>query len=220
MCFSAEASFGAGAVLSVAGIITMRKVKEASHLAFAAIPLFFGIQQITEGFVWVTLQNDAYAALQEPSIYLFSFFSHILWPIWVPFAVLLFEKDPKKKSILFGIFSVAILLAIGEVYNISTYGVQARIEGQHIQYFINFSGNFILISDIFYALVTLIPCFISSHKKMRLFSVALIATVIIAIVFYKEWLISVWCFFAAMLSVIVYSIIKHITEEQESFKTV
>jgi hypothetical protein len=47
MCFSPEASFVGGIIISTVGVVTLRKVHKPSQLVFASIPLFFGIQQIT-----------------------------------------------------------------------------------------------------------------------------------------------------------------------------
>lgn len=208
MCFSAEASFGAGAILTVAGIVTIKQIKQPHQMALAAIPLFFGIQQIAEGFVWLTLTHIQMANWQNIAIHCFTFFSHILWPVWVAFAVLLFEKDTIKKNILFLIFSIGLLLSLSEVYFIATYGVQASVKGHHIEYTIAFPKPFIDLSEIVYALTTIVPCFIASYKRLRLFAAVLIISIIVATIFYKTWLISVWCFFAAVLSIIIYTIIK------------
>jgi hypothetical protein len=47
MCFSANASFGMGAVLMVAGIASVKKVNNLSQVIFAAIPLLFAVQQFS-----------------------------------------------------------------------------------------------------------------------------------------------------------------------------
>ena len=57
MCFSATASLTAGGLLSLTGIATLKKAKDNKRNAFAAIPLIFGIQQITEGILWLSLEN-------------------------------------------------------------------------------------------------------------------------------------------------------------------
>ena len=49
MCFSSEASFVGGVVISAIGVATIREIHKPSQLVFASIPLFFGIQQIVEG---------------------------------------------------------------------------------------------------------------------------------------------------------------------------
>jgi len=41
MCFSVEASFAGGIIISAIGIVTVTKVHKPSQLVFASIPLFF-----------------------------------------------------------------------------------------------------------------------------------------------------------------------------------
>ena len=51
MCFSASASFIAGTSLSAVGVAALRNTKARSEQPLAAIPLLFGIQQLTEGVI-------------------------------------------------------------------------------------------------------------------------------------------------------------------------
>jgi hypothetical protein len=48
MCFSAEASFAGGAMLSVIGIASSRNISRTKQRLFAAIPLIFALQQFAE----------------------------------------------------------------------------------------------------------------------------------------------------------------------------
>lgn len=207
MCFSAIASFSAGTVLTTAGIITTQKVQSKSQLAFAAIPLLFGIQQLSEGFVWLSLTHQQYAHWQQAATHAFLFFAHALWPVWVPFAALLFETKQPQKTIIFGFFILGLLLSLGEIYCLSAYHVESRIYGKHIEYLITYPRPFVAVSEIVYGVVTLIPCFVSSFKKMRWFAIVLATSLVLTGIFYQAWLISVWCFFAALLSVIIYRIL-------------
>ena len=52
----------------------------------AMIPLLFGIQQLTEGVIWLSFSHDA-PVLKSTMTYVYSGFSHVLWPIYVPFAM-------------------------------------------------------------------------------------------------------------------------------------
>ena len=71
MCFSATASFSAGAVLTGLGAVSLSKASSPREYPFASIPLLFGIQQITEGFVWLSMTHPDYAFLQEGSMWFF-----------------------------------------------------------------------------------------------------------------------------------------------------
>jgi hypothetical protein len=46
MCFSPQASFAGGAIISAIRVITLNKVHKPSLIVFGTIPLYFGIQRI------------------------------------------------------------------------------------------------------------------------------------------------------------------------------
>ena len=83
MCFSAEASFGAAALLVPSGAYCLRSAvrKMPRWLPLAAVPLVFGIQQCSEGLVWVGLGRDDAALTREASL-VYLFFALTFWPCW------------------------------------------------------------------------------------------------------------------------------------------
>jgi uncharacterized membrane protein len=58
-----------------------------------------------------------------------------------------------------------------------------------------------------YFFVTLIPFFISSLRFMKLLGIAFLGFLIISYYFFLGYVISVWCFFAAVLSALVLFVI-------------
>ncbi|MBM2802895.1 MAG: hypothetical protein HW419_788, partial [Deltaproteobacteria bacterium] len=86
MCFSASASFIAGTTLCAVGLATLKRTEARTERPFAMIPLLFGIQQLTEGVIWLTFRHDA-PLLKQTMTHLYSGFSHVLWPIYMPFAM-------------------------------------------------------------------------------------------------------------------------------------
>ena len=99
MCFSATASFTAGAVLLGVGALTLRSANQPREIAFAAIPMLFALQQLVEGGIWLTFQHNA-AHLNSVLTHVYSFFSHVLWPVYVPVAVLLIEPLRSRRQAL------------------------------------------------------------------------------------------------------------------------
>jgi len=73
MCFSPEASFAGGVIISTIGIATILKVHKPSQIVFASIPIFFGIQQIVEGVLWLVLPNPEYLGALANNGSIFSF---------------------------------------------------------------------------------------------------------------------------------------------------
>ncbi|MCK7469205.1 MAG: hypothetical protein MZU91_14515 [Desulfosudis oleivorans] len=59
-------------------------------------------------------------------------------------------------------------------------------------------------------------------KRMPLMGALIFISCLITGIFYKEYLTSVWCFFAALISVVIYWIINEVAVErqQEFFKAV
>ena len=100
MCFSPEASFAGGIIISTIGIATILKVHKPSQIVFASIPIFFGIQQIIEGVLWLTLPNPDYGGVQKWFTYLFLIMADVLWPMMIPLSVLFMEENKKRKRIL------------------------------------------------------------------------------------------------------------------------
>ena len=71
MCFSATASFSAGAVLLGLGALTLKSARRPRELLYAAIPLLFAIQQLSESVIWLTFRYETVMT------HVYSFFSHV-----------------------------------------------------------------------------------------------------------------------------------------------
>ncbi len=207
MCFSAGASFAASSVLLVVGIVTIRKASTPAQRLLACIPLFFSFQQFIEGVLWVSLQNTAYASLQVPSTYGFLMFAQVIWPIMVPLAILQLEHEPRRKKMLHAFLACGIITSLFLFYCIVVFPVSAVIGEHHIKYELDFPKPFMIFCNIFYFIPTVISPLISSMKKLRWLGLTILVSYIISRVFYQNYVISVWCYFAAVISIVVLLII-------------
>lgn len=212
MCFSASASFGAAVVLSTIGAASINKVQFRSQLAFASIPLIFAIQQTMEGFLWMALPNSAYSSIQHFTTYAFLFFAQIVWPVWVPMAILLLEKKKKRRTILKILVGIGIIESLYQIYCILNFQVNVRILGYHISYDLNYPSVLRYISSIFYLLPTIFSLFVSSVKRVWVVGLAILISCIISIIFYREYDISVWCFFASVISIAILAIMYQLSD--------
>ena len=210
MCFCATASFGAGIVLSVIGVAAIKKTNHPSQILFASIPLIFAVQQISEGFLWVTLPNPENAQIQKILTFVFLFFAQIVWPFWVPLAILLFEKKSGRKKIQKALVFTGVLLALYFAYCLLTFNVQAKIIGYHISYIQDYPNSLKSFCVILYAIATILPPIFSHVKRMWMLGLTIFLSYIISAIFYENYILSVWCFFASIISVSIYAIIKEI----------
>ena len=201
MCFSATASFSAGALLLGLGALTLKSARRPRELPLAAIPLLFAIQQLSEGVIWLTFRYEA-PLLNAVMTHVYSFFSHVLWPIYVPVAVWLIEPPGQRRRAL-AVF-IATGLAVGAylLYFLVAFPVVSRPTGQHIEYV---SPHFLAATTMtLYLLSTTVSPILSTHAMVKVFGVLALLSFAAAYYFYATWFISVWCLFAAILSVTVY----------------
>ena len=200
MCFSATASFGASAAILVVTIIAFRKSVTRTGYIVACIPLFFSIQQALEGLLWVALQHPEYRRWGFAASYGFLFFAQVVWPLLIPSLVWLLERRGAKKNVLAVFWIIGLCTGLYFLWCLVRYTVVPSISGMHIHYELNFPGynKYLLTSS--YLLATLIPPLISRVKPLRWFGLLLFVSLAVTAIFYKGYLISVWCVFAAALS--------------------
>ena len=208
MCFSAEASFAGGVIITAIGVATVTKVHKSSQLIFASIPLFFGIQQFTEGVLWITLPNPDYVSIQKFSTYLFLIMADVLWPMMIPLSLLVMEKNQKKKKILRLFLILGMCLSIYYATCLVLFTVNPEIMGYHIQYHTGFPKSLALVTFAIYLTVTITPLFISSIKKTHLMGILMFLSCAVTAIFFTQFLTSVWCFFAAIISVVIFWILR------------
>lgn len=201
MCFSAPASFIAGAALSTVGVVTLRMTSRRVEIPFASFPLLFGIQQIVEGMIWLSFREGSLLPNQTFTL-IYSLFSHVLWPILVPYAVGRLESVPWRKTVLLVCQIAGLAVGLYLLYFIVMYPVTSRVLGQHIVYE---SPHFYIVAVmVLYLAATCLSSLLSSERIIQVFGALSLATFLAAYVIHVATLVSVWCFFAAILSFIVY----------------
>jgi hypothetical protein len=208
MCFSAEASFVGGIVISAIGIATVREIHKPSQLLFASIPLFFGAQQITEGFLWLTIPHPEFAMIQKISTHLFLLMAEVLWPLIIPLSVLFMEKEKGRKQILWIFLIMGIIVALYYTFCLAFLTVRPQIMGYHIHYKSDFPESLAIIAFIIYLLATIPPLFISSIKRTKYLGILMFSSCVVTAIFFTQFLTSVWCFFAALISAVIFWILR------------
>lgn len=201
MCFSATASFSAGTFLLGLGALTLKAARTPRERPFAAIPLLFAIQQLIEGVVWLTFSREA-PLLNQVMTHAYSFFSHVLWPIYVPIAVWLIEPPGPRRRALLAFVAAGLGVGLYLLYILAAYPVVSRPTGQHVEYV---SPHFFAaIAMTLYLLSTSVTLLLSTHRSVKLFGALALLAFGAAYYFYAIWFISVWCLFAALTSTVIY----------------
>nr|WP_114520771.1 DUF6629 family protein [Altererythrobacter sp. ZODW24] len=179
--------------------MAIHRARGWKELPYAGIPLIFAAQQFVEGGLWLSLPEQAPSAGVLTISYLL--FSNILWPFYLPVAVLMIENDPLRRKRLLVPVIAGAATSVFFLAAISTKPVSAVITGSHINYDLPHPQP--ALAFTLYAIAVCLAPLLSSHKAVRLFSLAIIVSMIAAYIIYTIWFASVWCYFAALLSGLV-----------------
>lgn len=200
MCFSAAASFTAGTALIAVGRLTVSRSRGRAELPIALVPLLFGVQQLTEGGLWIALDHHL-PGLQSWTTYLFSLFSHVLWPIFVPFAILMVETHRRRRAAL-GVFqAIGLLVGLYLFYFLISEPVTAHIHQNSIFY--DSPHFYVAATVVLYLSATCVSGLFSSHRCINVFGLLAFALAILAYEISVKTFVSVWCFYAAVLSLLI-----------------
>lgn len=202
MCFSATASFAAGSALVVVGAVTVKRSEGNAELPLAMIPLLFGVQQLAEGVLWLSFGWDV-PYVESVATYVFSFFSHVVWPIFVPFAVLMVETNRRRRAAISVIQVLGIAVGLYLFYALVHFGITATVVNRSIFY--ETPHFYVLAVLAAYLIATCVSGMFSSHRCINAFGVLAFILAVAAYQVSVRTFVSVWCFFAAVLSLLIFA---------------
>jgi hypothetical protein len=208
MCFSAEASFTAAAILLPAGGFAIRKAYQVNPnlVPLATLPLLFGIQQLFEGLVWTgnTLSSDK---MVERYSVAYMFFSWLAWPIWVPLSTYFLE--PCRRRHVYLLFAI-----LGGIIGAMQYFPYFAHDGWLLTKFlpnaISYEGtvlfDYIMQREYTYAIylfVIIVPLLTSSNQRAQVFGILISLVAVTTYLFFQFAYISVFCFGGAFMSLYI-----------------
>jgi hypothetical protein len=224
MCFSATASVASGLALLPAGAyaITAALRKNRAYLPVAVTPVVFGVQQLCEGGVWRGLDRGE-PRLVEPAALGFLFFAFVFWPGWVPFGVALLEHRRWKRWAFFLLAAAGLAVGcLGYVPAARHYGDWLRVvvvgHSIHYAFFLPDSAEENDAGEAVYMAAVCLPLLASQVFRLRLLGVTMTATAAVSYFVFRYAFISVWCFFAALLSLQICVILYRVNPVEVSAK--
>ncbi|NEQ53828.1 MAG: hypothetical protein F6K11_27475 [Leptolyngbya sp. SIO3F4] len=222
MCFSATASFTATSLLIPAGLYACKLAVGINprYLPVALIPCIFGIQQGFEGVQWLAIHNHQ-ADVGHLAALGFLAFSHWFWLIWLPLAVFFLEQRPWARKVLLGV------TLLGALFGMSLYGpfllspgafavtaAQGSIDYQTRLIYDQFFPR--AVSRLIYMLIVLGPLWLSQLTQLKIAGGCIALALVVTYLFYNYAFVSVWCFFAAVLSGYIVYVLRTLIPENVS----
>jgi hypothetical protein len=201
MCFSAPFSFIAGGGLAMLSAASFRSARKKDR-SLGAIPLFFGIQQAFEGVQWVFLNKGSLSGMAG---YGYLFFALIFWPVYIPSLVFALDGERKKIMPWFILLGAAVAVYFSRLLLTHPLGIQ-EFSGS-IRYTFGFPHQTFAMPA--YLLAILGPLSISSIPVFKWFSLAIAALAFLSWKLYTLNFVSVWCLFAAIVSLMFFVYIRY-----------
>ncbi len=203
MCFSAEVSFTAAAILLPAGVAAVLRAYKTDrrYIPIASLPVLFGLQQALEGAVWTSAGNQDMVA-QFSLAYMF--FSWLAWPVWTPFSVYFLE--PARRRPLFVILAILGGILGGTQYFpyfVHENWLVTKFLGRAISYGSKELFDFIIgrpATYMLYVSFVIGPLLLSSHSNIRIFGLLVFSVLIVTYIFFAYAYISVFCFGGGIMS--------------------
>jgi hypothetical protein len=200
MCFSAGMSFYTAALLLSIAIQSYRKVRAPQQILLALMPLLFAVQQAAEGFLWILIPQKLYPGLITGFQYVFLTFALIIWPLYIPLTLLFLEKNSIRRACMAGCFIIGCAWSLASLWTLVHQGALVDIRCCHILYELVGMTSGHVMRVLIYCCAVLVPFLVSSSWALRIFGALLGLSCLITYYVWYTHFISVWCFFAALLS--------------------
>ncbi len=148
---------------------------------------------------------DQPGRLQELAVALFLGFALVGWPIWVPISLFVAERDPRRGRILAVLSAVGVIVSVYAAILLIRGQPAAHVAGHSIAYSYEERGPALVLALYLpgYVLPTVVPFFVSTISRAKLMGTVLVLSLLATFLIERQALTSVWCFFAAILSVLI-----------------
>lgn len=219
MCFSASASFTASAVLMPLGLYSAhiaRSNNQRNYVPLALTPFFFGVQQFVEGLEWTGIDHGKVEPLTSLAGLGFLFFAYCFWMIWIPWSAWSLSRSTDGKGLqnrLRWVAIVATVLGIGfylpVLFNPPALQPAVHSNGRLLYDISNLHSivhNFIStepVGELVYWGFIVLPLLAVADRAVKLFGVMIFVSIFLTWLTYSATFNSVWCFYCAVLSIMV-----------------
>jgi hypothetical protein len=200
VCFSVEADLVAGFGLLPVAVLSLREVRHPRELPFAILPLLFALHQLTESLVWAGLSGDVSPQTQHVATMVYVLFALPVLPTLVPLAVLMLEPQGARLRVVpFLVVGAVVTAYLG--FAVIAHGVSVVQHPHALEYQVQLTQGTVWV--LLYVVSVIGAPLISGYPSIVLFGVLNLVGLTVAAVLYQEAFTSLWCVYAALVSLLV-----------------
>ena len=167
----------------------------------AAIPIAFGAHQFVEGVVWSSTPGG------DPHVYaarLFAFLAYFVWPIYAPLAFYRYEREVALKKRLLPLIALGALAGLFFLYFMIADPVEVVVRRGSLSYRFDYPLVMVYPIHMSYGIPVMLAPALSRDKVFKVLGVSMFLWYLIAYYGWRGSHPSVWCYFAALLSGLIY----------------
>jgi hypothetical protein len=198
MCFSMTADLTVGTALIPVAAGALHEVKHWREVPFALLPTIFALHQFVEAAVWPN--SVVSPGMAQVAVRIYVFIALPLLPTLVPLAVLMLEpRGARLRVAPFVGLGVVVSAYLGVV--VLTHPVGVMTCPHALEYQTGVHNEYLWA--VLYIVAVIGPALMSGYPSIVAFGIANLVGLIVVAVLYVQAFASLWCIYAAVLSVLV-----------------
>jgi hypothetical protein len=197
VCWSSSADFAAGSVVVGVGLAGLLLARERRDVPLAVLPILLGSHQLIESRIWSESTGRG-SVIRGPAVTAWTIIAFVVLPVFVPVVLLIAERQRRRVQYL----AAAIGLPVAVVMGFAVANGRSAIDRGHVMdYGVGVPHLTVVLAG--YLIATCLPFLASPESTMRELGVALIVGAAAATAIDRMAFASVWCAFAAIVSVLI-----------------
>ena len=196
------------------------KAERPGYKPLALVPFFFGVQQFVEGLEWTAIGNGSAPPMEPLATFGalgFLFFAYCFWMIWIPWSAWCISRSTDSRRLQSRLKWVAIVASVLGIifytpflFNMPAVQPSVHSTGRLLydlsglgSIWHDFVNTRSPLGELLYWGFIVLPLLAVSDRAVKLFGVLIFVSIFLTWLTYSATFNSVWCFYCAVLSIMV-----------------
>jgi hypothetical protein len=171
-------------------------------MLLGAMPCLFALHEFIEGFVWLGLDGRVSQHVMHNAGSAYVLYAQGILPFLLPFSIFLIEPTRQHRRRMLGFVILGGVLALYLLWGLISYPLAISEQAHSILYY-NVITTTTLVAEL-YVIATCGALFFSGFRDLVLLGWANLIGLLVVMVMKRYAFTSVWCAYAAVVSVIIY----------------